>query len=96
MKLKVKIHRALRDETDLEMYVHEFDAPIKLSLAIQTCLAKNPKLLGQIFKEDKPLYGFLFFSENAELSTLGLLEEVIDVSKDTEIKIVPIMHGGIR
>ena len=94
MELKIKIHRALRDVNDEEMFVIEFKTPIKLSTAIQKCLRNSPKLLAQIFKEDKPRHGILFFSENAELSTLGLLDKAIDVLENMEIKIVPIMHGG--
>jgi len=59
---------------------------------IDLVLSDYRELKFQILSGGKLNPGYLIFSEKTELSSMGLLDMILD--KDILIKIVPILHGG--
>ncbi len=59
---------------------------------IDLVLSDYRELKFQILSGGKLNPGYLIFSEKTELSSMGLLDIILD--NDILVKIVPILHGG--
>lgn len=89
--LSVEVHPSIRPdkmpsvvETDLKNHT--------IIEGIDLVLSEYKDLKFQILSGEKLNPGYLIFSEKTELSSIGLLDMILD--KDILIKIVPILHGG--
>lgn len=89
--LSVEVHPSIRPdkmpsvvETDLKNHT--------IIEGIDLVLSEYKDLKFQILSGEKLNPGYLIFSEKTELSSMGLLNMILD--KDILIKIVPILHGG--
>lgn len=89
--LSVEVHPSIRPdkmpsvvETDLKNHT--------IIEGIDLVLSEYKDLKFQILSGEKLNPGYLIFSEKTELSSMGLLDMILD--KDILIKIVPILHGG--
>lgn len=89
--LSVEVHPSIRPDkmpsvvkTDIKNHT--------IIEGIDLVLSEYKKLKFQILSGGKLNPGYLIFSEKTELSSMGLLDMMLD--KDILVKIVPILHGG--
>ena len=89
--LSVEVHPSIRP--DKMPSVVEIDLTNHTIIeGIDLVLSEYKDLKFQILSGEKLNPGYLIFSEKTELSSMGLLDMILD--KDILIKIVPILHGG--
>ena len=89
--LSVEVHPSIRPD--------KMPSVVKIDIknhtiieGIDLVLSEYKKLKFQILSGGKLNPGYLIFSEKTELSSMGLLDMMLD--KDILVKIVPILHGG--
>ncbi|MGB1995732.1 MAG: hypothetical protein ACPHVH_03800 [Candidatus Kariarchaeum pelagius] len=89
--LSVEVHPSIRPdkmpsvvETDLKNHT--------IIEGIDLVLSEYKDLKIQILSGRKLNPGYLIFSEKTELSSMGLLDIMLE--NDISVKIVPILHGG--
>lgn len=91
VKIRIQLHKSMRIPNQPYSFEGDFEN-ITLIEAINKLLKDNIEIYKLCLKDGYKKPGLLYFSNDVELSSLGLLETNID--EDIEIRIVPILHGG--
>lgn len=91
VKLKLKLHQSLRIEEESYKFEGDFDSGTVIE-NMRKLLKTNLAILDLCLTEKGRKPGILYLSGKTELSSLGLLDELMD--EDIELRIVPILHGG--
>ena len=91
VNLRLKLHQSLRVEKEPFEFEGEFESGTLIE-NIRDLLKNSPTISDLCLSDRGRKPGILYLSGRTELSSLGLLEELMD--EDIELRIVPILHGG--
>ncbi|MCY3410481.1 MAG: MoaD/ThiS family protein [Candidatus Heimdallarchaeota archaeon] len=92
-RLIVQLHPSIKFDNTPREFSGEFSS-ITLIDAIGQLLKDFSQLYEYCTSDGKRKPGFLYISDGAELSSLGMLDTIIGEEEEIVVKIVPILHGG--